>query len=231
MKREYLTRVRNKTFLLSTILLPLVMVLFITGAVFFAARPENKRKIAVIDKTGKLESFLKSDTSKIIFDFNSGADTSNYTQKGFDGLLYAVDSTGQHFLLKTQKAASNETMDRLRDRLSNAYVSSRLLEKNITIGQIDSINRASSSYYTVDNTDEKNKNVNSSVNAGIGFASGIIIYITMFIFGAMVMRGVMEEKTTRIAEVIVSSVKPFQLMMGKILGIGAVGASMAARST
>jgi len=114
-------------------------------------------------------------------------------------------------------------MDRLRDRLSNAYVSGKLLEKNITVSQIDSINKASSSYYTVDNTDEKNKNVNSSVNAGIGFASGIIIYITMFIFGAMVMRGVMEEKTTRIAEVIVSSVKPFQLMMGKILGIGAVG--------
>ncbi|TMI89031.1 MAG: ABC transporter permease, partial [Bacteroidetes bacterium] len=223
MKREYVTRVRNKTFLLSTILLPLVMVLFITGAVFFAARPEGKKKIAVIDKKGSLENFLKSDTSKMIFDFNSGADTSNFSQKGFDGLLYAVDSTGQHFLLKTQKAASNETMDRLRDRLSNAYVSGKLLEKNITINQIDSINKASSSYYTVDNTDEKNKNVNSSVNAGIGFASGIIIYITMFIFGAMVMRGVMEEKTTRIAEVIISSVKPFQLMMGKILGIGAVG--------
>lgn len=223
MQREYVTRVRNKTFLLSTILLPLVMVLFITGAVFFAARPEGKKKIAVIDKTGKLESFLKNDTSKMIFDFNSGADTSNFSQKGYDGLLYAIDSTGQHFLLKTQKAASNETMDRLRGRLSNAYVSNRLLEKNITIGQIDSINKISSSYYTVDNTDEKNKNVNSSVNAGIGFVSGIIIYITMFIFGAMVMRGVMEEKTTRIAEVIVSSVKPFQLMMGKILGIGAVG--------
>jgi len=222
-KREYITRVRNKTFLLSTILLPIVMVLFITGAVFFAARPEGKRKIAVLDKTGELQKFLKSDTSKMIFDFNSGADTSNFDEKGFDGLLYSVDSTGQHFLLKTPKAASNETMDRLRNRLSTAYVSSKLLEKNITIEQIDSINEASSSYYTVDNTDEKNKNVNSSVNAGIGFASGIIIYITMFIFGAMVMRGVMEEKTTRIAEVVISSVKPFQLMMGKILGIGAVG--------
>jgi hypothetical protein len=90
MQREYVTRVRNKTFLLSTILLPLVMVLFITGAVFFAARPEGKKKIAVIDKTGKLENFLKNDTSKMIFDFNSGADTSNFSQKGYDGLLYAL---------------------------------------------------------------------------------------------------------------------------------------------
>src|SRR6185503_11809348 len=222
-KREYLTRVRNKTFLLSTILLPVVIVLFITGVVFFAAKPEGKRRIAVLDKTGELQKFLKSDTSKMVFDFNSGADTSNFADKGYDGLLYAVDSSARHFLLKTPKAASNETMDRLSDRLSNAYISSKLLEKNITIEQIDSINNASSGYYTVDNTDETNKNVDSKVNSMIGFASGIIIYITMFIFGAMVMRGVMEEKTTRIAEVIVSSVKPFQLMMGKILGIGGVG--------
>jgi len=222
-KREYITRVRNKTFLLSTILLPLVMVLFIAGAIFFAATPEGKKKIAVEDRTGELEKFLKSDTSKMIFSFNSGADTSNFVQKGYDGLLYPVDSTGKHFLLKTPKAASNETMDRIRNRLSTAYLSSKLLEKNITVEQIDSINNASSSYYTVDNTDEKNKNVNAAINSGIGFASGIIIYITMFIFGAMVMRGVMEEKTSRIAEVIISSVKPFQLMMGKIIGIGAVG--------
>ena len=222
-KREYITRVRNKTFLLSTILLPIVMVLFITGVVFFAAKPEGKKQIAVIDDTGELQKFLKSDTAKLIFVFNSGADTSNFSEKGFDGLLYPVDSTGQHFLLKTPKAASSETMSRIRSRLSNAYVSNKLLERNITKEQIDSINNASTSYYTVDNTDETNKNVNSSVNSIIGFISGIIIYITMFIFGAMVMRGVMEEKTTRIAEVIVSSVKPFQLMMGKIIGIGAVG--------
>jgi ABC-2 type transport system permease protein len=222
-KREYLTRVKNKTFLLSTILLPLVMVLFIAGSVFFAARPEGKKKIAVEDKKGELSKFLKSDTSKMVFIFNSGADTSNFDEKGFDGFLYAVDTSGRNFLFKTVKAASNETMDRLKSKLNSAYVSNRLLEKNITLDQIDSINTASNSYYTVDNTDEKNKNVNSSVNSGIGFLSGIIIYITMFIFGAMVMRGVMEEKTTRIAEVIVSSVKPFQLMMGKIVGIGAVG--------
>jgi ABC-2 type transport system permease protein len=222
-KREYITRVRNKTFLLSTILLPTVMVLFIAGAIFFAATPEGKKKIAVEDRTGQLGKFLKSDTSKMVFSFNSGADTSNFIQKGYDGFLYPVDSTGKHFLLKTPKAASNETMERIRNRLSTAYISSKLLEKNITVEQIDSINNSSSSYYTVDNTDEKNKNVNSAVNSGIGFASGIIIYITMFIFGAMVMRGVMEEKTSRIAEVIVSSVKPFQLMMGKIIGIGAVG--------
>ena len=222
-KREYLTRVRNKTFLLSTILLPLVMVMFIGGSVFFAAKPEGKKLIAVQDKTGELGKFLKGDTSKMQFVFDNTVDTSNFSVKGYDGFLYSVDSSGRNFLLKTIKAASNETMNRLEDRLDNAYVSKRLLERNITIEEIDSINTASSSYYTIDNTDEKNQNVSAGVNTTIGFVSGIIIYITMFIFGAMVMRGVMEEKTTRIAEVIISSVKPFQLMMGKIIGIGAVG--------
>src|SRR5205085_10285750 len=81
--------------------------------------------------------------------------------------------------------------------------------------------------YTVENRlimeKGRSEQVNAALNYGVGFGSGILIYITMFIFGAMVMRGVMEEKTNRIAEVMVSSVKPFQLMMGKIIGIAAVG--------
>jgi ABC-2 type transport system permease protein len=67
------------------------------------------------------------------------------------------------------------------------------------------------------------KKEHSAVAYGIGYGGGFLIYITLFIYGSMVMRGVMEEKTNRIAEVIVSSVKPFQLMIGKIVGIGAVG--------
>jgi ABC-2 type transport system permease protein len=69
----------------------------------------------------------------------------------------------------------------------------------------------------------KTEQSNSGLSYGIGFGSGILIYMTLFIYGAAVMRGVMEEKMNRIAEVIISSVRPFQLMMGKILGIAAVG--------
>ena len=70
---------------------------------------------------------------------------------------------------------------------------------------------------------KNSKESNAALAMGIGYASGLLIYITMFIYGTMVLRGVMEEKTSRIAEVIVSSVKPFELMLGKIIGIGAVG--------
>ena len=66
-------------------------------------------------------------------------------------------------------------------------------------------------------------NSHSEASMGIGFITGILIYIFIFIYGTMVMRGVIEEKTNRIIEIIISSVKPFQLMMGKILGIALVG--------
>ena len=223
-RREYLSRVRNKTFLLSTILLPLMMVLFIAVSVFFSVKTsDSKKTIAVEDKSGILAKYLRGDSSKIQFVFNASVDSTNFAQKGYDGYLFSVDTTGRHLLLKTVKAASIETMERLKNNLTSSYTNSRLLEKNITVDELNSINTASAKYFTIDNTDEKNKNVNAAVNSGIGMFSGILIYITMFIFGAMVMRGVMEEKTNRIAEVIVSSVKPFQLMMGKIIGIGAVG--------
>jgi ABC-2 type transport system permease protein len=70
---------------------------------------------------------------------------------------------------------------------------------------------------------EEIKAGNSGVAFGVGYGAAFLIYITLFLYGAMVMRGVMEEKTNRIAEVMVSSVRPTQLMMGKIIGIGAVG--------
>ncbi len=92
---------------------------------------------------------------------------------------------------------------------------------------LDSISRASNSHARLNNKISgdkgKTKESNAGLAYGIGFGSGILIYITMFIFGSMVMRGVMEEKTNRIAEVIVSSCKPFELMLGKIIGIAGVG--------
>ncbi|MGN6533802.1 MAG: ABC transporter permease, partial [Ginsengibacter sp.] len=78
-------------------------------------------------------------------------------------------------------------------------------------------------FRTVVKQGNKTEKSNAALSYGIGYGSGFLIYITLFIYGAAVMRGVMEEKMNRIAEVIISSVKPFQLMMGKILGIAAVG--------
>jgi ABC-2 type transport system permease protein len=102
-----------------------------------------------------------------------------------------------------------------------------LLEKGIQKVTLDSIAEASEANVSMKNmvADESGdaKEANTGLAYGIGFGSGLLIYMTMFIFGAMVMRGVAEEKTNRIAEVIVSSCKPFELMLGKIVGIAGVG--------
>jgi ABC-2 type transport system permease protein len=98
----------------------------------------------------------------------------------------------------------------------------RLLAKGIDPAVFKSIRADAIIENTID-TKEGSKKGSAGVAYAVSFACGILIYLMMIIYGTMVMRGVMEEKTNRIAEVIVSSVKPFQLMLGKIIGIGAVG--------
>jgi ABC-2 type transport system permease protein len=133
----------------------------------------------------------------------------------------------RNFIIHSLKQISGDTKEAIETRLDNAYETYRLQQKGIRKDVLDSISKLATGAFSIDNRqtnkEGKSKEVNADVNAGVGFGSGILIYITMFIFGAMVMRGVMEEKTNRIAEVMVSSVKPFELMMGKILGIAAVG--------
>lgn len=228
-RREYITRVRNKTFLLSTFLLPIVMILFIFGSAYFAMSSKaGLKKIAVVNDPGMFRSNLKSDSSRMMFDFTSNVDSSNFETKGYDAVLNLNnDSVGRKFTIHSKKQLGMDGKETIENRLDRAYEKNQLQKNGIEKETLDSINKASMGAYTIENrlTSEKGKSeqVNAAVNYGIGFGSGILIYITMFIFGAMVMRGVMEEKTNRIAEVMVSSVKPFQLMMGKIIGIAAVG--------
>ncbi len=229
MSREYLTRVRNKTFLLSTFLLPIVMILFIFGAAFFAASSKDKHKrIAVINDPGYFRQQMGKDSSRLAFVFETGIDSSNFVARGYDGVLnLGGDSSNRQFILFSSRPLGITTKEGIEDRLNKAYEQHQLLLRGIRKEVLDSITRMAGTNYSIDNRvpDAKgsSEKVNAELSYGVGFGCGILIYITMFVFGAMVMRGVMEEKTNRIAEVIVSSVKPFQLMMGKILGIALVG--------
>jgi len=221
--REYRTRVRNKTFLLSTFLFPIVIVLFIAGATFLAIKSKNKSKIAVINDPGYLQKNLESDSSFVIFEFPKDVTSANYEEKGYAGILKVNDTASKKYVIESKKSLGIERMDFIERQMTKAVEYNMLQEKSIDRTLLDSINKASKEAVQVTNELETGKEVNNKLPYIIGFGCGIIIYITMFIFGAMVMRGVMEEKMNRIAEVIVSSVKPFQLMMGKIIGIAAVG--------
>ena len=228
-KREYITRVRNKTFLLSTFLLPIIMILFIFGTAFFAmSSKENFKKIAVVNDPGTFQTNIKSDSAKMLFVFTEGVDSINFISKGYDAVLdLKNDSVSKKFTVHSKKQLGMDGKQLIETRMNRAIEKDELMKKGIRKEALDSISNQTLNMYTIENRlmTEKgtSEEVNAAVNYGIGFGSGILIYVTMFIFGAMVMRGVMEEKTNRIAEVMVSSVKPFQLMMGKILGIAAVG--------
>jgi ABC-2 type transport system permease protein len=227
-QREYLTRVRNKSFILSTFLLPIMMILFILGSVFFAVKSNEKQKVAVVNDPGFFKQNMRSDSSSIVFEFVSGVDSTNFTAKGYDGVLYLPQQQGNNsYELISKKQIGLGSKGFIEKQLNKAIENHMLEEKGINKITLDSISAISDKSVVLNNkvTDAagKSKQSNAGLAYGIGFGSGILIYITMFIFGAMVMRGVAEEKMNRIAEVIVSSCKPFELMLGKIIGIAGVG--------
>jgi ABC-2 type transport system permease protein len=198
------------------------------GSVLLAVKSKEVIKIAVPNDSF-LRSSLKSDSSTVLFVFDPAVDQTNFDEKGYTAYLKPNrDSLSTKvYTIVSRKQIGLESMDDIRRQLNKAYEDKLLLQRNIDKKTLDSISAASDNAIKVGNAtvdkEGKEKEANAGLAYGVGFASGLLIYITMFVFGAMVMRGVMEEKMNRIAEVVVSSVKPFQLMMGKIIGIAAVG--------
>ncbi|HUS02057.1 MAG TPA: ABC transporter permease [Chitinophagaceae bacterium] len=228
-KREYLTRVRNKTFILSTILLPLFFIGFIAASTYLSIKGDTKHTIAVNDQNGIFKTGFKNDHG-ITYDFSSGINQNNFKEKGYSGVLnipLTFDSPNDSITLISDRSLGFATEDRIRDQINLAIKNRAFLAKNIDKKILDSINDIDEEklYHFKPKIIKGNstQQANSGLAYGIGFGSGILIYITLFIYGAAVMRGVMEEKMNRIAEVIISSVRPFQLMTGKIIGIAAVG--------
>jgi ABC-2 type transport system permease protein len=228
-KREYLSRVRKKTFILSTILTPLFFVLLIGVVIFITVKNIRNEKIAVVDPTGMLKGNLEG-SKTVSYDFVENVDTSNFVKKGYSAILYppvtGINRTN-NFKIVTEKSlsryANNQIERDISTAMENNIISDSLkidpkiieeLRKTADLTQVD--------FKKKDELEDATAS-NFNVASSIGYVTAFLIYITLFVYGIMVMRGVMEEKTSRIAEVVVSSVKPFQLMMGKILGIGAVG--------
>jgi ABC-2 type transport system permease protein len=228
-KREYLTRVRNKTFILSTILLPLFFIGFIFASAYFSIQSEEKQKVAVVDENGIFKNSFQSDKS-ITYEFPSDVNANNFKEKGYSAFLKIpgnYDSPQDSISLVSDKQLGINSEEKIKDQINNAIRNKAFLQNNIDRKILDSINKLDEAnmykFSPVIKQGNKTAQSNSGLSYGIGYGSGILIYMTLFIYGAAVMRGVMEEKMNRIAEVIISSVKPFQLMMGKILGIAAVG--------
>jgi len=226
-QREYTTRVKNKRFLLVTFLVPLLMVGLIVGSAYFSFKGTEERKIAVVDPNGFFKDKIKNST-QLKFEFPKDVDTSNYQSKGYSYILLMPVFEGDQkadYILRSKKSMGFALQESI-SRKINAAIEDQMLEKaGIQQTVLDSIHQSAqiAELKAYEDEGKNSKESNAGLAMAIGYASGLLIYITMFIYGTMVLRGVMEEKTSRIAEVIVSSVKPFELMLGKIIGIGAVG--------
>jgi ABC-2 type transport system permease protein len=229
-RREFLSRVQKKTFLLTTILLPLLIFVFYALIIYFSVKSGDNLHIAVADEANILDGNIHS-KEDMNFELvkNQTTETLNTAleNKKYDGYIFipaTYELMGKDSLqLKSNKAIGIMTREKIQKSFNDILEEKRLLALHISRAQLDSIQNNANriKFATVSGkTDDDSK---AGVSYIVGYISGFLIYIILFIYGSMVMRGVMEEKVSRIAEVIISSVKPFQLMMGKITGIGAVG--------
>jgi ABC-2 type transport system permease protein len=239
-QREYLTRVKKKSFIIMTIIGPILMAALFIVPIFIAQYSSDEKKIiGVLDETGLFHNKFKN-SDDIIFhyvysDLNSAKDQ---MIKNEDYALLYIAKT--HISLPTSAVLYSDIQPNINVKSYIQRVMSKEIEDEKLIYNIDRLNlspedrkialnipksiKTSINLTTIkvigDGEEEKTFTELSMV---LGIFSGILIYFFIFLFGAQVMRGVIEEKTSRIVEIIVSSVKPFQLMMGKILGIALVG--------
>ena len=228
-KREYLTRVRNRTFILSTFLTPIFFGALIGIIVFITIKNTDKEKVAVIDNSGVFKMAVDS-VKSIKLVLNPVVDTNNFEKAGYTAILFAPHESinnSNEWSLYSRKSFAVTAKSYIEEKVKRQVENDLLMKKyQVNSTNIDSVREITQKLSVQEKrvgAGKQSKNGNSLVAYGLGYGAGFLIYITLFIYGAMVMRGVMEEKTNRIAEVIISSVKPFELMMGKIVGVGAVG--------
>ena len=235
LKREYLTRVKKKSFIIMTLLIPLFMAAFTILPAYLASMDDTKqRTIAVYDPTGlildKLENqgytkfhyIPEQQYNELKKDFKSAQ---------FYALLYIPENilTTNQAQLISDTQITFDIKNMVTDRIGTIIENEKRQQVINESGMPDLEKKLAATKTHIElNTiklGEEGKAVKSSTETamGIGYASGFLIYMFVLLYGTMVMRGVMEEKSSRIVEVIISSVKPFQLLFGKIVGIGLVG--------
>lgn len=229
-KREYFSRVQKKSFLLLTFLVPLFFIALYAG-IFFLTKKSFKdahAHIYIIDQAGTFAKELES-TANISF---------NTSNLDLDALKKQIKDEDQNssILVIPKNMAALATVELISADKSNIMIQEAIAgqleeiirlrkyqELGINIEALKTVNPNISVTAKELTADGEEKDSNTAVAMGIGVGLAILVYLSLFLYGVQVMRGVIEEKSNRIIEVIISSVKPFQLMLGKIIGIGMVG--------
>jgi ABC-2 type transport system permease protein len=231
-QREYITRVRKKSFIIMTLLTPLLMaMIFVIPALVMSNEDKDFKKIAVIEDGSDLFKGVIPDTKDTDFEYvNDDVNElkGTFEQKGYYGILYIspqIIDTPNAIQLISKKQPPIGLLDHISGSLEKEIERQKLLSYNIE--NLDEILKTINTNVKIQTIkiDETGaiKETSTGIAMGLAYISGFLMYMLVFMFGAQVMRGVIEEKTSRIVEVIISSVKPVQLMLGKIIGIALVG--------
>lgn len=244
-QREFLVRVKKRSFILTTLLTPFAFALLLIVPPMVSKMGDNgMKRLAVLDESGVV--MQRDDSGKVIAPI---ADTQNLTFKpvetalvdlqksykkdGFDGIVYVPEMANNDAAIRVQYFSEGQLSmgDKraIESKIEKKFESKKIRdagfeEKIIEQFQADvALNQKQIYLDEAGNVVEKDKQNGAEIATAMGFFMAFIIYIILIVYGMQVMRSVMEEKMNRIVEVVISSVKPFQLMLGKILGVSAVG--------
>lgn len=229
-KREFNAKVRNKSFIVMTFLSPLLFTAMAMLVGYLASvNDEEVMKVAIHDESGMLEPDFK-DSKKIEYVNLSQMPLAAAKEKAassYEGLIYVPKVANPADLEKKVEYISDESpsmdfVESIEDVVNDKLFRYNLEQKAIDYKEIDKAKTASEIHLSKFSGEESLKWLNE-IKIGIGFAFGYLIMMFIIIYGNMVMRSVIEEKTNRIIEIIISSVKPFKLMMGKIIGTSMAG--------
>jgi len=230
-EREYLTKVKNKSFIVMTILSPIIMIALIAIVAYLSQINNNKeRTISILDESGILKSSF-TDTKSIkyrIIENSSLEDAKKLVEENKEyGLLHIenfkdINQVGEHIKFYSEDSPSLTLMSDLESKLEKQLTDLKLEFEGVDIEKIKAsrmrVNIAQESFIG-----ERTSKIDSVVKLIFGGLAGYLLFMFIIIYGNMIMRSVIEEKTSRIIEIIISSVKPIQLMLGKIIGTSLAG--------
>ncbi|MEP7168696.1 MAG: ABC transporter permease [Bacteroidota bacterium] len=234
-RREYLTRVKKKSFIIMTILGPL-LIGGLYGVMFYMmlSSSDEITRIKLVDESGLFNDTLKK-SGNLIFEKDTlpiEIAKHVYDPNVFSGILFIPHDIVEHpasavyYSAKQPGIATMENLETLlQKRVEDVKLNTLFAKLNVKDFDKNSLKaiKTNIAIKTKLLTDKGEEESNTNVTSMIGFGGGLLMFLFTFLYGVQVMRGVIEEKTNRIVEVIISSVRPFQLMMGKIIGIALVG--------
>lgn len=230
-KREYVTKVRNKSFIVMTILSPvLAIALFSLVAYLSQMNDDMERTISVLDESGMVQDVFKNGdhiTYNILENMSLKDAEELVKQTGSYGLLHIgkladVDAVSGQIKFYSEDSPSLSVISNLEAKIDKKLENLKLQKKGVDIKMIEST-KTNISIIQESFKGEKTSKTDSVVKLVFGGLAGYLLFMFIIIYGNMIMRSVIEEKTSRIIEVIISSVKPLQLMLGKIIGTSLAG--------